>query len=89
MTTFYAYIVRCGDGSLYTGWTKDVVARVLQHNAGTGAKYTRSRLPVTLVYSREYSSQAEAMRAEREIKQLTREEKMRLVEIGTLLAHSH
>jgi putative endonuclease len=83
MTTFYVYIVQCGDGSLYAGWTKDVAARVLQHNAGTGAKYARSRLPVTLVYSREYSSQAEAMRVEREIKQLTREEKIRLVEIGT------
>ena len=74
------YIVRCRDGSLYTGWTNDVAARVAQHNAGTGAKYTRSRLPVELVYSRAASSQAAAMREERALKKLTRAEKMQLVE---------
>ena len=79
MPHFFVYIVRCRDGSLYTGWTRDVAARVAQHNAGTGAKYTRSRRPVELVYSHASASQGAAMREEREIKKLTRPEKMKLV----------
>ena len=73
------YILKCGDGSLYTGWTTDVERRVRTHNSGTGAKYTRSRLPVTLVYYETYPTKQEAMRREWEIKQLTREEKKKLI----------
>ena len=80
MPGYYIYIVRCADDSLYTGWTTDIEARVARHNAGKGAKYTRSRLPVILVYSQLFLSQAEAMQREREIKKLSRAEKMSLVE---------
>ena len=76
----YTYIVRCSDGTLYTGWTTDVELRVRTHNSGKGAKYTRSRLPVTLVYYETYPTRQEAMRREWEIKQLTREEKKRLID---------
>ena len=72
--TNYTYIIRCSDGTLYTGWTTDVERRVRTHNSGNGAKYTRSRLPVTLVYYETYPTKQEAMRREWEIKQLTREE---------------
>ena len=57
----FVYIVRCSDGTLYTGWAVDVAARVKAHNAGRGAKYTRMRLPVKLVYSQELPTRAEAM----------------------------
>ena len=76
----YTYIVRCSDGTLYTGWTTDVELRVRTHNSGKGAKYTRSRLTVTLVYYETYPTRQEAMRREWEIKQLTREEKKRLID---------
>lgn len=74
----YVYMVRCRDGSLYTGWTVDVAARVAAHNAGKGAKYTKARLPVTLVYTEECGDKQAAMQREWAIKQMTREEKMRL-----------
>lgn len=76
----YTYILRCGDGTLYTGWTNDPERRLAAHNAGKGGKYTRSRLPVELVYSEEHETKEEAMRREWQIKQLTREEKLALVE---------
>ena len=79
MSSYYIYILRCRDSSLYTGWTNDINKRVAQHNAGKGAKYTRSRLPVTLVYREEFLSQEKAMRRERKIKMLSREEKLHLV----------
>ena len=75
----YTYIVRCSDGTLYTGWTTVVERRVRTHNSGKGAKYTRSRLPVTLVYYETYPTKQEAIRREWEIKQLTREEKKKLI----------
>lgn len=75
---FFAYIVQCRDGTLYTGFTTDVGRRVRTHNRGKGAKYTRSRLPVALVWFKEFSSKSEAMRAEYQIKQLTRKEKIKL-----------
>ena len=75
----YTYMVRCRDNSLYTGWAADVEQRVKTHNSGKGAKYTRSRLPVTLVYYETYPTKQEAMRREWEIKQLTREEKKKLI----------
>ena len=76
----YTYMVECGDGSLYTGYTTDVHRRTKEHNTGKGAKYTRSRLPVRLVYYETYETKPLAMKREYELKQLTREEKMKLVE---------
>ena len=75
----YTYILECADGTLYTGWTTDLAARVNAHNAGTGAKYTKSRRPVRLVYYEAFDSKQEAMRREYAIKRLSRPEKLRLI----------
>ena len=75
----YVYILRCADGSLYTGWTNDLEKRMAAHNSGTGGKYTRSRRPVTLVYHECFDTKEEAMRRERAIKQLTRTQKLTLI----------
>lgn len=64
----YVYILRCADGSLYTGWTNDLEKRVKTHNAGKGAKYTKTRLPVELVYYEEYEEKGEALSREFSIK---------------------
>lgn len=77
---FYTYIVRCCDGSLYAGWTVDPERRVRQHNAGRGARYTRSHRPVELVYCQAHASRAEAMRYEKTIKNMTHARKLALVE---------
>ncbi|MFB6282512.1 MAG: GIY-YIG nuclease family protein [Halobacteria archaeon] len=79
-TGHYVYIVRCSDGSLYTGYTTDVDRRIHEHNAGEGAKYTRGRTPVTLVYLEGHGTCGEALSREHEIKEMTREGKQRLVE---------
>ena len=76
----YTYILRCNDGSLYTGWTNDLEKRVACHNAGKGAKYTKARIPVELAYYESFQSKEEAMRREWEIKRLTRKEKLALIE---------
>jgi len=76
---YYVYILRCGDGSLYTGITTDVARRCAQHNSGHGAKYTRSRLPVEAVYREAQPDKSAALRRERAIKALTRAEKLRLI----------
>jgi len=73
------YIVRCADGSLYTGIAKDLGARVAQHNSGRGARYTRGRGPVMLVYQEAAGSHGDALRRECAIKALTRREKERLI----------
>ena len=73
------YMLRCGDGSLYTGWTNCIEKRVAAHQAGKGGKYTRARLPVELAYLEECSTKQEAMRREWAIKHLTREEKQELI----------
>lgn len=75
----YVYMVRCADGTLYTGWATDVIRRVAQHNAGRGARYTRMHGPVTLVYQEETPDRAAAMRREAAIKKLDRERKERLI----------
>lgn len=80
----YTYIVQCADGSLYTGWTNDLEKRLQAHNSGKGAKYTRSRLPVTLVYSEEYETESEARSREWHVKRLSREEKLRLIKENLL-----
>jgi putative endonuclease len=76
----YTYIVRCRDGSLYTGWTFDLEERLQAHNAGIGAKYTRSRRPVSLVYYEIFETKVEAMKREYAIKQLSRKEKLTLID---------
>ena len=76
----YIYILRCCGGGLYTGWTVDVAHRVEQHQAGKGGRYTRSHLPVELVYQEDYSTQSEAMKRECEIKKMTRAQKLALIE---------
>jgi len=76
----YTYMLRCGDGSLYTGWTNDLEKRFAAHSAGKGGKYTRSRLPVELVYHEEHDTKEAAMRREWEIKQLTRQQKLALIQ---------
>lgn len=80
----YTYIVRCSDGSLYTGWTNDVEKRIEAHNAGMGAKYTKPRLPVTLVYVEAYQTKQEAMRREYEIKKMVRAKKIKLIKSASL-----
>jgi putative endonuclease len=79
----YVYIVQCTDSSLYTGYARNVESRVAIHNAGKGGRYTRSHLPVTLLASWSFASKSEALRAEYAIKQLSRVQKLRLVESAT------
>ena len=74
----YVYMVSCADGTLYTGWTNDLDRRIAAHNAGKGGKYTRVRLPVTLVYHEEFATKEEAMSREWQIKQLSRKQKLQL-----------
>ncbi len=76
---WYLYILRCGDGSLYTGITTDLERRLEAHRSGKGAKYTRGRGPLELVYREEWATRSEASRREWAVKQLTREEKQALV----------
>ena len=78
MSNIKVYLLRCSDGSLYCGWTNDLEHRLAAHNAGKGAKFTRSRRPVELVYWEECESKSAAMRRECEIKRLSRAEKLRL-----------
>lgn len=75
----YAYLVRCSDNSLYAGWTNDIEKRLKSHNAGTGAKYTRARLPVTLAYLETFDTKSEAMKREAALKKLTHQQKEQLV----------
>lgn len=76
---FFCYLLECADGTYYCGWTKDVERRVLTHNRGLGARYTRARRPVRLVYVEELESQSEAMRREHRLKQKSHEAKTRLI----------
>ena len=73
------YILRCADGTLYTGIAPDVEKRLQKHNEGKGAKYTRGRTPVELVYREEWADRAQASRREYQIKQLSRAEKLTLI----------
>ncbi|WP_159903894.1 GIY-YIG nuclease family protein [Salinirussus salinus] len=75
----YVYVLRCADDTLYTGYTTDVDRRVAEHDAGEGAKYTRGRAPVDLVYTESFGSRSAALSREHEIKALSRAEKERLV----------
>ncbi len=73
------YVLRCRTGQLYTGCTTDLERRVREHNSGTGSRFTRSRLPVTVVYKEQQGSRSEALRRERAIKGMRRSEKLLLV----------
>ena len=75
----YVYIAVCADGTLYTGWTTDPEKRIRTHNAGKGAKYTRSRRPVKLVYLEKFENKSDALRREYEIKRLSRVQKLLLI----------
>lgn len=76
----YVYVLECADGSLYTGYTTDLERRIGEHNDGTGAKYTRGRTPVKLVYTERFESRSAAMSREYAIKRLSRAEKEALVD---------
>lgn len=75
----YTYLVKCADGTLYCGWTNHLEQRVKAHNAGKGAKYTKGRRPVTLVYYETFETRQEAMRREAELKRLDRQKKWELI----------
>ncbi len=77
---YYLYILRCGDGTLYTGIAADVDKRLTLHQSGKGAKYTRGRGPLTVVYREECADKSAALRRELEVKTLPREKKLALIE---------
>lgn len=79
MASWFVYVVSCRDGSLYTGISTDVEARILRHNDGRGARYTRTRRPVQLLYVERKRNRSNALRREAAIKSLSREQKMDLV----------
>ncbi len=76
---FYVYILKCGDGSFYCGYTNDVEKRFEKHKSGSGAKYTRSRLPLEIVYIEEFETKSDALKRECEIKKMKRHKKEELV----------
>ena len=76
---FYAYLLRCRDGTLYGGWTTDLERRLRAHNSGRGAKYTRSHLPVEVVYREALPDRSAALRREIAVKRLSRAEKLDLI----------
>lgn len=76
----FVYMLRCKDGSLYTGWTNDLEHRLAMHSSGRGAKYTRGRVPLELVYSEELPDKEAALRRECAIKKLRREQKLALLQ---------
>ncbi len=78
-TMYYIYILECADGTFYTGYTTQVEERVLAHNAKKGAKYTRGRTPVKLVYQESFEEKSEALKREYAIKKMTRKEKVKLM----------
>lgn len=88
MKKWYVYILRCADGTLYTGSTDDVQRRAEVHNSGKGAKYTRGRTPVEVVYSEQCESYSAALKREYAIKQLTRPEKLKLIESKNVRSQS-
>lgn len=75
----YVYIVECSDGTFYTGWTNNLEKRIEMHSKGIGAKYTRGRGPVKLVYNEMFDTKEGAMKREYEIKRLTRQQKLSLI----------
>ncbi len=84
--TAFVYILRCADGSLYTGWTNDLAKRLAAHNAGTASKCTRARRPVALAYWEQRESRSDALRREAEIKRLSRADKLALIDAAAQCA---
>lgn len=82
-SVWYVYILRCADGTLYTGISTDVEKRLQAHRSGRGAKYTRSRCPLTLVYREVCGSHSQALKRECRIKSMTRTEKLQLIRLGS------
>ena len=78
--TWYLYILRCGDGTLYTGITTDVEKRLEMHRSGKGAKYTRGKAPLELVYREQCGGHSEALKREAAVKKLTRQQKLALIQ---------
>lgn len=76
---YFVYIIKCSDETYYTGYTNNIEKRLKAHNEGKGAKYTRSRVPVELVYSESYENKGDALRREYAIKKLTRKQKEKLI----------
>ena len=85
----YTYLVRCADGTLYCGWTNHLEERIKAHNAGKGAKYTKGRRPVELVYYETFATKQEAMKREAEVKRLNREGKIELIHSQKALPESN
>lgn len=77
---FYVYLLVCSDSSLYCGYTNDLKKRLSAHNSGKGAKYTKSRLPVSLVYSEEFCTRSDALKRESAVKKMTRKQKIELIQ---------
>lgn len=77
----FIYMIQCADGTLYTGYTNDLENRMAVHNSGAGAKYTRGRGPVRLIYSEAFETKGEALKRENQIKKLSRERKLKLAGI--------
>lgn len=84
---YYVYILRCRDGTLYTGITTNVQKRLAAHNSGKGAKYTRSRLPATLLYQETQPDKSAALKRELAIKKLTRAQKLNLIDAQNTEKH--
>ncbi len=83
----FFYLARCGDGSLYSGACNDLAAREAVHNSGKGARYTRARLPVTIVYHEEFPTLSEAMRREAAVKKWRKEKKENIIASALSLSH--
>ncbi len=84
---FYVYILKCIDDTLYTGYTNNLEKRVLAHKSGKGAKYTRGRAPLQLVFSADFPTKEDAMKAEYRIKRMTKKEKEHLIKEGGAVYH--
>lgn len=85
----FVYILECGDGTYYTGYTNNITARMKKHEKGKGAKYTRGRTPLNLVYHKGFETKEDALKAEYRIKQLTRQEKIRLILEGSIMKNAN
>ena len=81
MENWFIYIIKCSDETLYTGITKNVKERINKHNNKKGAKYTKSRTPVSLIYKEKYNSRSEATKRENEIKKMRRKQKLSLIQL--------
>lgn len=77
---WFVYVLKCGDGSLYTGITNNLTKRILAHEQGSGAKYTKGRAPFSIIYKERYKNRSDATKRELEIKKLSRQEKLELVQ---------